>query len=146
MKKFIFWEGMPPFQGYLVVGVSCSVDDILNFIKKEKRDKDGWLYEAFYEMKDVLEDRIKTSNGFVAKCDKSLGSYILWLKDYDWKDWDTIETLIHELHHVVEFKSQWMGTETEMESKAHMHGHLFRKISLKLVAEIEKQRSKKKKK
>lgn len=133
-KKKIFWQDLGQYEGTIVVAVGADVGEIFKFIEKEKRDPGGWLLRAFKKEDKVMRDLIECGiTGFVVDNKETLGNYILWLKEYSWKDWKTIEVLIHELHHIVEFRAQYSSFENEMENKAYLQEYLFRSIRKKLA-------------
>lgn len=57
---------------------------------------------------------------------------VLWLRQYSWKSWDNIETLLHEIYHLVHFASKQKGIEDETEFQAYQFEYLFRNIRRKI--------------
>lgn len=131
MKPHIFTIPVAPFKQDLVVMVGITSKQFFAWNKKN-----GFVTfdEDREDIEELFEDN-KTSNGLTIFTPGK--PTLLWLQDYGYKDWGMIETLIHELHHVVFLISKHYGTEKELEFQAHLQINLFETIRRKLSNKID---------
>jgi len=129
--KCIFTQSCGIFKNDILVSVGGSYKDILNYIKKNAED---WFPKAIKEKKEIIEELL-TAKGF-AMMDKSFrGAGIIWIKSYK-NRWEDIETLLHELHHMVFMVARQKHFEEEMEAQAFLFENLFQQIRRGIVNKL----------
>ena len=135
LVKCLFIEDCGIFQNQILVGVGVSYKEIIDFSKKEKAN--DWFTKGLEERKDIIESLIKEGKtGFVMEGNDLRGAFLLWLEKYDWKDWHTIEVLLHELHHLVYFTARQKSFEMELEAQAFLFEDLFHRMRRKLAEKL----------
>ena len=126
-NKSVFLQDCGIYSNQIIVAIECEKQDILNWLTKQERIKKeaiDWIkgeneaFEIFNEM-----------NALVAHND---GKLMLLLKKVE-DDWDYLETLLHELNHVVWYIARDRRFRDEMEAQAYLQEYLFHSIRRKLT-------------
>lgn len=128
-KKDIFIEDCGIFKNDILVCVNVSYEDILQFAKKKKLFNP--VIEYLTKQQDIIKQLVSEKLGFVFELGP-IKAYLLWFKEYDYKKWEDIERLLHEIYHLVDFVARQKSFENEMEAKAYLFEDLFSKIRWRL--------------
>lgn len=118
----------------ILVTSGCSPKEILVIAKKYKAQPH--VIRFIEDSQKRWEEMINGAgvNAFAAM-EEERGIFVIRMPDYE-DTWDFWETLIHELHHVVEFMAGRLKFENEVESKAYLHEFLFRNMRKKFMGVI----------
>lgn len=124
IKKKIFVQEWGTFPSETLVCVGVSVPYIKTWLKKNN------CHVTFLDDSDAQKRIDQGVIGFSFVYTN--GQSIMWLRDYSKKNLEDIETLMHEVHHLVYFMAIQKGFENEYEAKAYQFTYLFRNIRRRL--------------
>lgn len=128
-KKFIFVQDSGHLGSSFVVCSGYDKKEVLKFIKKKFVKE---YYEKAKELIDGYYDSDETKHYVAEVYHSDNKPYILRFKRKVEDSWETWETLIHEITHVVDFYSTRGGFENEPENRAYLMEYLFREIRRKI--------------
>ena len=125
-QKFAFYQDSGMYSNETLVCVGMRMKDALKYLKRTGAKKE--MIDAFslYE-KETDELIAKGSTPTV----RTSGACMILLAD--WKDdWEHLDTLNHEVVHIIQLFLTDKGFDDEDENCAYLHEYLFREIRRKL--------------
>ena len=131
-KKFVFLQDIDPYFADVLVCAGVSLEEAKRFVKKEFKPSFRKPFAEWLDSDKELFDTLlrKEMKGYTIFDKKKIYLAILLQEVQD--DWQYWETLMHELHHLVEHVSNVRMLDDEIEAKAYLQEHLFRSIRRKL--------------
>lgn len=127
-RKFYFVQEWGTYSNETLVVVGMTKDEILALLKRKKYNKD--IVNRFTSHGPSLEC-FSTKAAFVW-APPQFGATLLYFPEWRF-DWDHIETLVHEINHLLFFVlGQKKGMSDETEAMAYQNEFLFREIRRKL--------------
>ena len=124
-KPIVFLQDTGIYSNEIVLSFGASKEEILKYLKSHKIKKEAieWIE------KDENLFKIFSENNACLAFDR--GRMIGLFKHFE-DTWEFWETLIHELHHAVNYLTENKRMEKEVEAQAYLQEYLFRSIRRKL--------------
>ena len=126
-RPVIFVQEYGTYTNEVLVAAGAAKEQVLSFLKRIKAKKD---YIEWLRTDEKIWQLGKEKKGLFAWNDNVEGTLLLLRPHED--AWEYAETLIHELHHLVQVFSKKAMMENEMEAQAYLQEFLFRSIRQKL--------------
>lgn len=126
-KPIVFTQECGIYTDQILVCVGASKQLVFNYFKKNKVSADfsKWVLGS-----DFFNDIQAKHKGLFA-WNTDIEGCCIFLRPFE-NTWDYWETLMHEVHHVVEHLAKKKMFSDEVENKAYLHEFLFRSIRRKL--------------
>jgi hypothetical protein len=119
--KTSFIQDTPLFKTQTFVMIGYTKDELIKKIKK------------YHDVGEVLSEIEKIDfehvSGFVIETKSK--KKLLFIRSYS-NQWTDIDTLTHEIHHLVYFISEQFNFKDEPEAQAYLYEYLFHEITAKL--------------
>jgi hypothetical protein len=131
IKKGIFIQDTGIYSNEILVCFGVGEKEVVKFMnnKKNKLIKNSQKLIAEIINKHQIFNILENNSGTTGWKN---GIFILALKPLE-DDWNYWETLIHEVHHIVEQISKEKMFITEIEAKAYLQGYIFNKVRRKIM-------------
>lgn len=126
-EYWIFKQDTGIFKHEILITVGATTEQVL----KSLIDAEDSIKELAEAHDEQFKELVDSKMAGYALCDRVSKHIILALGSYQ-DDWYYWETLAHELHHVVEYMSDFKLLDGELEAKAYLFEYLFRSIRRKL--------------
>jgi len=141
--KYLFTQSCGIFRNDILVAVGCNYDDILKYAEKYGTKR---FVIGIKKNEDNIKELIDRKGFAILNKDLAYAA-ILYLEDFK-DNWERLDTLLHELHHLVFMVARQKNFEDEMEAQAYLFEDLFRNIRHQLnweLKQIKKHKKNKKK-
>lgn len=135
-KKLFFFD-IPIYEREICIIVGMNHDEAVKEAKKQKCTKnfiEALNWETAKELCDKVADKKSSTEGAVVRVNDE--RYFVFLKPYK-NDWRYLDTLSHELFHLVQFMGQVLKFWDDIEPPAYLHTWLFKELR-KILSGVKK--------